>query len=124
MAYKLVGLGEEDLAAGRELSAGNKFKRSASYYQTGERMQAQGTTGREETYRKAIDNFLRGVQYASDPVTRVTGPRCCAPDRKCAAPNRPVDLFWFGGMFDKEAFGRDQVSGNTLTPDIRRNGNP
>jgi len=72
MADKLVELGEEDLAKGREFSAGNKFKRSAIYYQTGERMQAQGSPGREQTYRKAIDNFLRGVQLAGEPVTRVT----------------------------------------------------
>lgn len=74
MADKLVELGEEDLAAGREFSAGNKFKRSAIYYQTGERMQGLGHPGREETYRKAIDNFLRGVRYAGDPVTRIAIP--------------------------------------------------
>jgi dienelactone hydrolase len=74
MADKLVGLGEEDLAAGRAFSAGNKFKRSAIYYQTGERMQAHGSPGREITYDKAITNFLRGVQLAGDPVTKVTIP--------------------------------------------------
>jgi dienelactone hydrolase len=74
MADKLIGLGEEDLAAGRAFSAGNKFKRSAIYYQTGERMQAHGSPGREVTYDKAITNFLRGVQLAGDPVTKVTIP--------------------------------------------------
>jgi dienelactone hydrolase len=74
MADKLVALGEEDLAAGRAFSAGNKFKRSAIYYQTGERMQAHGSPGREVTYDKAIKNFLRGVQLAGDPVTKVTIP--------------------------------------------------
>jgi dienelactone hydrolase len=74
MADKLVELGEEDLAQGREFSAGNKFKRSAIYYQTGERMQGLGHPGREETYAKAISNFLRGVQLAGDPVTRVEIP--------------------------------------------------
>jgi dienelactone hydrolase len=74
MADKLVGLGEEDLAAGRAFSAGNKFKRSAIYYQTGERMQAHGSPGREVTYDKAITNFVRGVELAGDPVTKVTIP--------------------------------------------------
>ena len=74
MADKLVALGEEDLALGRAFSAGNKFKRSAIYYQTGERMQGHGHPGRAETYGKAISNFLRGVQMAGDPVTRVEIP--------------------------------------------------
>lgn len=74
MADKLVELGEEDLAKGREYSAGAKFKRSAIYYQTGERMQGLGHPGREETYDKAIGNFLRGVQLAGDPVNKITIP--------------------------------------------------
>jgi dienelactone hydrolase len=74
MADKLVELGEEDLSKGREFSAGNKFKRAAIYYQTGERMQAQGSQGRAETYRKAIDNFLRGMKYTHEPVEKVAIP--------------------------------------------------
>ncbi|GGD55791.1 alpha/beta hydrolase [Erythrobacter arachoides] len=74
MADKLTELGEEDLAKAREFSAGNKFKRSAIYYQTGERMQEQGSAGRAETYRKAIDNFMRGMELTGEPVTRVTIP--------------------------------------------------
>ncbi|MEZ5742812.1 MAG: alpha/beta hydrolase [Sphingomonadaceae bacterium] len=74
MADKLVELGEEDLAKGRAFSAGNKFKRSSIYYQTGERMQGHGHPGREETYAKATGNFLRGVQNAGDPVTRISIP--------------------------------------------------
>jgi dienelactone hydrolase len=74
MADKLTGLAQEDIAAGRMFSAGNKLKRSAIYYQTGERMQAHGSAGRAETYDKAIKNFLRGCQLAGDPVTRVEIP--------------------------------------------------
>jgi len=62
MADKLTGLAEEDIAAGRMYSAGNKLKRSAIYYQTGERMQAHGSPGRAQTYDKAIKNFLRGAE--------------------------------------------------------------
>ncbi|MCB1098629.1 MAG: alpha/beta hydrolase, partial [Verrucomicrobiae bacterium] len=74
MADKLVSLGEEDLEKGREFSAGNKFKRSSIYYLTGERMQGLGHPGREETYDKAITNFLRGMNYCGEPVTRVAIP--------------------------------------------------
>ena len=74
MADNLVKLGEEDLALGREFSAGNKFKRSAIYYQTGERMQKHGSKDREVTYRKAIDNFLRAMKYTKEPVEKITIP--------------------------------------------------
>lgn len=74
MADNLVELGEEDLALGREFSAGNKFKRSAIYYQTGERMQKHGSKDREVTYKKAIDNFLRGMKYTNEPVEKITIP--------------------------------------------------
>ncbi|MBS0482090.1 MAG: alpha/beta hydrolase [Proteobacteria bacterium] len=74
MADKLTGLADEDVAKGRMYSAGNKLKRSAIYYQTGERMQAHGSPGRVETYDKAIKNFLRGVELVGDPVTRIAIP--------------------------------------------------
>lgn len=71
MADKLVALAEEDLAHGRELSAGEKLKRATIYYLTGERMQGHGHPGRAETYAKALDSFTRGTRCAADPVTRV-----------------------------------------------------
>lgn len=74
MADKLTGLAQEDIAAGRMFSAGNKLKRSAIYYQTGERMQAHGSPGRAETYDKAIKNFLKGTELAGDPVERISIP--------------------------------------------------
>ncbi|MFV0644358.1 MAG: alpha/beta hydrolase family protein [Sphingomonadaceae bacterium] len=114
MADKLVGLGEEDLAQGREFSAGNKFKRSAIYYQTGERMQGHGHPGREETYDKAIRNFLRGVELAGDPVERVeipyegtvlsalfhrapgAGPKPCV--MYCNGLDSMKEMLWMGGI--------------------------
>lgn len=74
MADKLTELAEEDLALGREFSAGNKLKRTAIYYQTGERMQGHGHPGRAETYAKAIGNFMRGMELTAEPVTRVKIP--------------------------------------------------
>ena len=114
MADKLVELGEEDLALGRAFSAGAKFKRSAIYYQTGERMQGLGHPGREETYAKAISNFLRGVQLAGDPVTRVAipyqgkeisglfhkapvdGPAPCV--LYCNGLDSMKEMLWMGGL--------------------------
>lgn len=114
MADKLVALGEEDLAKGREFSAGNKFKRSAIYYQTGERMQGHGHPGRAETYGKAISNFLRGVQLAGDPVERVEIPyegkvlsglfhRAPGNDPKpcvvyCNGLDSMKEMLWMGGL--------------------------
>ena len=74
MADKLVGLAEEDLALGREFSAGEKLKRAAIYYLTGERMQAHGSAGREETYAKALDSFDRALRFCNEPVERVEIP--------------------------------------------------
>ncbi|MXO71939.1 alpha/beta hydrolase [Alteraurantiacibacter buctensis] len=74
MADKLVALGEEDLALGREFSAGNKFKRSAIYYQTGERMQPHGSPDRMATYLNGINNFMRGMKLTNEPVEKVTIP--------------------------------------------------
>ena len=74
MGDKLVALAEEDLALGREFSAGEKLKRATIYFLTGERMQAQGSAGREATYAKALDCFERGTEFAADPVERVEIP--------------------------------------------------
>jgi len=74
MADKLGGLAAEDEAKGRLFSAGDKLKRAALYYQTAERMQGHGHSGREETYRKALDAFARGTRFAQENVERVEIP--------------------------------------------------
>jgi dienelactone hydrolase len=74
MADKLAELADEDLALGREYSAGNKLKRASIYYVTAERMQGLGHPGRMETYKKALDAFARGVRFARDNVERVEIP--------------------------------------------------
>ncbi|MEY2942786.1 MAG: hypothetical protein RLY97_800 [Pseudomonadota bacterium] len=114
MGDKLVGLGEEDLTAGRRFSAGNKFKRAAIYFQTGERMQGHGHPGRAETYAKATGNFLRGAELAGDPVTRVEipyqgkrisgllhrapveGPAPCVV--YCNGLDSTKEMLWMGGI--------------------------
>jgi dienelactone hydrolase len=61
MADKLVGLADEDEAAGHPFAASDKLNRAALYYQIGERMQAHGSTERAEVYAKALDAFGRYV---------------------------------------------------------------
>jgi len=74
MGDKLMELAAEDLEKGRAFSAGEKLKRASIYFLTGERMQAHGSAGREETYAKALDCFQRGTKCAQDPVKRVVIP--------------------------------------------------
>ena len=73
-ADTLAELAQEDVAKGREFSAGPKLKRASIYYLTAERMQALGSPGRMETYKKAVDSFMRGTRYAHDQVERVEIP--------------------------------------------------
>jgi len=70
----LAALATEDEAKGRFLSAGNKLKRAAIYYQTGERMQEHGHPDRAATYQKAIASFSKGAKLAGDPVITVEIP--------------------------------------------------
>lgn len=114
MADKLVELGEEDLALGREFSAGNKFKRSSIYYLTGERMQERGSPDRMSTYMKGINNFLRGVKLTAEPVEKITipyqgkeitglfhkapvdGPAPCVV--YCNGLDSMKEMLWMGGL--------------------------
>src|SRR3990172_9114982 len=50
MSAKLIELAEEDVACGRSFSASDKLERAALYLLVAERMQAQGSPGREATY--------------------------------------------------------------------------
>ena len=73
-ADTLVELAKEDLAAGREYSAGSKLKRASIYYVTAERMQGHGHPGRMETYKKALAAFADGTGYVQDNIERVEIP--------------------------------------------------
>ena len=74
LADRLVGLAEEDLAAGHELSAAAKFHRSAVYYQTAERMQSRHYEPRWTAYRKTLAAFARGVLHGQANCVRVDVP--------------------------------------------------
>jgi dienelactone hydrolase len=60
-ANTLIDLAGEDEAAGRHFSAGLKLERAALYLLNGERMQAQGSAGRLETYQRARECFTRAT---------------------------------------------------------------
>lgn len=74
MARKLCTLAEEDEAAGRRLSAGEKYKRAASYLLTCERLQAHGAPGRLALYEDFLGLFARGIALGGDNCERVDIP--------------------------------------------------
>ena len=73
-ADSLVELAGEDEAAGRLFSAAAKLKRASIYYLTAERMQGHGHPGREATYRKGVDAFMKAARFAGDSLARVEIP--------------------------------------------------
>jgi dienelactone hydrolase len=62
VATTLQELAEEDAARGRNLSASTKLERAALYLLVAERMQAQGSPGRAETYARARELFDRSTR--------------------------------------------------------------
>ena len=74
MAEKLCSLAEEDEAAGRMLSAGEKYKRAANYLLTCERLQAHGAPGRTALYQRFEEIFAKGIALAGDNCERVQIP--------------------------------------------------
>jgi dienelactone hydrolase len=74
MGDKLCTLADEDESRGRGISAGEKFRRAASYLMTAERLQAHDAPGRMEIYRRSLALFLKGSQMMGDPVQRVEIP--------------------------------------------------
>ena len=89
VAERLIGLAAADESRGRSFSASNKFERAALYLLVAERMQAQGSVGRETTYARARSVFDRSTQLGhlnrervEIPLTRGTMPAlyCRAPE--------------------------------------------
>ena len=74
MADHLCGLAEEDEARGRMLSAGEKYRRAASYLITAERLQAHDAPGRLALYRRELALFLQGSRLLGERVERVEIP--------------------------------------------------
>ncbi len=74
MADRLIELAGEDEARGRSFSASDKLERAALYLLVAERMQAHGSAGRLETYRKALDSFERSTRLGRLNRERVEVP--------------------------------------------------
>jgi dienelactone hydrolase len=70
-AETLIELAAEDEARGRNFAAGAKLERAALYLLNGERMQAQGTPGRMDTYKRARDCFDRAAKLGKLNCKRV-----------------------------------------------------
>lgn len=73
-ADELLDLAAEDEERGRGFSASNKLERASLYLLVAERMQQQGSAGREETYRKAREAFDRSTRLGSLNRERVEIP--------------------------------------------------
>ena len=74
MADRLIGLADEDEAAGHGFSASDKLERASLYLFVAERMQGHGSPGREETYAKARAVFDRSTTLGSINRERVEIP--------------------------------------------------
>jgi len=74
MADQLCELAQEDEAAGRLFSAGEKYGRAASYLITCERLQAHAAPGRLELYKRMLDLFDKGIKLADENCERVEIP--------------------------------------------------
>jgi len=74
MADRLIGLADEDEAAGRAFSASDKLERASLYLFVAERMQGHGHPGRHETYATARATFDRSTQLGAINRERVEIP--------------------------------------------------
>ena len=73
-ADRLVELAEEDVAAGRRLSAGAKYGRAATYYITAERMQNRHFEPRRRAYRRMLEAFAKYIELGELNCERVEIP--------------------------------------------------
>ena len=71
VADTLIELADADEARGRGISASDKIERAALYLLVAERMQQQGSAGREETYARAREAFDRSTRLGSINRRRV-----------------------------------------------------
>ena len=73
-ADTLIELAAEDEAKGRNFSAGQKLERAALYLLNGERMQAHGSPGRLDAFKRARDCFDRAMVLGQRNCERVEIP--------------------------------------------------
>jgi fermentation-respiration switch protein FrsA (DUF1100 family) len=71
---RVASMADSDLARGRRLSAGTKFRRAAVYYSTAERLYAPLDAERKALYAKMLGTFSKFVEHSGVAVTRVEIP--------------------------------------------------
>jgi dienelactone hydrolase len=74
MADRLRRLGDEDAAAGRSLSAAEKYGRACVYYMTAERMQSRHYRPRQVAYGHMLEMMNRSIALGGLPCERVDIP--------------------------------------------------
>lgn len=107
MADRLIGLADEDAAHGRAFSASDKLERAALYLLVAERMQAQGSRGREVTYARARASFDRSTSLGRLNRERVeiplaSGTMAALYIRAPGTRRKPVVIFCNGLDSTKE----------------------
>src|SRR3984957_16315788 len=123
-ADRLVELAEEDVAAGRKLSAGAKYGRAATYYITAERMKNRHFEPRRRAYRRMLEAFAKYMELGElncerveipYPGTRLAGLYVPAP-RAHASP-APCIAFFNGLDSTKE-----MIYGSRIGHELARRG--
>ena len=74
VANRVLEAAKEDEAAGRLVSAGEKYYRASLYTSQAERLQSPKWEGRNAAYQKSIDLLLKHVEIAGVPMERVDIP--------------------------------------------------
>ena len=74
VANRVLASAEADEAAGRMISAGEKFYRASLYTSQAERLQSPKWAGRNAAYQKSIDLLLKHVEITGVPMERVNIP--------------------------------------------------
>jgi dienelactone hydrolase len=129
VADTLIELADEDEERARGFSASDKLERAALYLLVAERMQQQGTAGREETYARARAAFDRSTRLGKLDRERVEIPleggtmpalwtRGAGEDARpavvyCNGLDSCKELLWWSGL--PEALARRGIS--TLSVD-------
>jgi dienelactone hydrolase len=124
VADRLVGLAEEDEAAGRALSAGEKYRRAALYLINADRMQSVSAPGRRAHYERAIALQHKAMRLAADPVEIVEVPYAGSelPAYFVPAPatdGRPAPCLVVWNGFDSF---KEQLLGSGLAQELGRRG--
>jgi dienelactone hydrolase len=124
VADTLLELADEDVARGRNFSASAKLERAALYLLVAERMQAQGSAGRTQTYARARAAFDRStllgklnrerveipIEHGTMPAlfTRAPGTGASPVVVYCNGLDSCKELLWWSGL--PEALARRGVS--------------